>query len=190
MKKRMAIALAAILTISLITLSGCGAGGAADVAPTEPAVTQDDAAADEATTEQAGETSDDAGSDAETEEISADTEDADTSLDETTGDEGGNVSDLKLSDGITIPADRDKPFRFKLMYGSPAVPVRQTEVRVPADRKAAQQYRAARLRLLGGAVHEHAYTVVLTLRFDGESERGGRILVSVRDKIHLDARCA
>ena len=103
MKKRMAIALAAILTISLITLSGCGAGGAADVAPTEPAVTQDDAAADEATTEQAGETSDDAGSDAETEEISADTEDADTSLDETTGDEGGNVSDLKLSDGITIP---------------------------------------------------------------------------------------
>ncbi|MBO4900301.1 MAG: glycoside hydrolase family 5 protein [Lachnospiraceae bacterium] len=107
MKKRVALALAAILTLNLITLSGCGAGGASEVTSAEPAVAQDDAASDDASSEAAVETADDNDAGAETEEVSAETgdtdEDAETASDEEADAEGGNADGFKLSDGIVMP---------------------------------------------------------------------------------------
>ena len=105
MKKRMALALATVLTLSLVMLGGCGAGEAADVAPAEPAVTQDETEEEPAAQEETVETENETSEDTEEADTASDEQEetADEASDEASGDDAGNASGIKLSDGITIP---------------------------------------------------------------------------------------
>ena len=105
MKKRVALALATVLTLSLVMLSGCGAGEPAEVAPAEPAVTQDESVEEPASPEETGEAVTETSEGTEDADTASDDQEeaADEASDEASGDDAGDVSGIKLSDGITIP---------------------------------------------------------------------------------------
>ena len=94
MRKKLALTLMIVLTLSFIMLTGCGSGEPANVTPSEPVAAQD---------ETVEETEEPAVEQDETVEETEEPSDAQEEADDASGSDEVNTTGLPLSDGIVIP---------------------------------------------------------------------------------------